>query len=193
MVTQYDRKRQRTAGVVLAVLLSLGAGFAVGPRVDAAQAGTSLTMRATAYGPSAQANYPYGATDYFGRPLVAGDIAVDPSVIPLNTCVTVTGYQSPSLPAGGFVGDAVDEGGAIVGNHIDIYMAAGLAAVSAFGIQPVHVTVLGPSNPHLSGTAACAAYSATPSVAKTTTGSPATQVVRRQAASLRGPLLVARP
>lgn len=130
--------------------------------VWAASLGSShISMEATAYGPSAQDNYPYGATDYFGQPLTSGDIAVDPSVIPLKTCVEVTGYSSPILPSGGFIGEADDEGDAIVGHHIDIYLNASAAQVSHFGIQAVHVTVLGPpTNSSLSGTAACQAYAA---------------------------------
>ncbi|MGC8487966.1 MAG: 3D domain-containing protein [Clostridia bacterium] len=124
----------------------------------ASAAGHTMTMEATAYGPSAQDNYPYGPTDYFGQPLTTGDIAVDPSVIPLRTCVRVTGYSSPLLPAGGFIGEADDEGNAIQGYHVDIFVNTSRAQVSNFGIQTVHVTPLGPANPTLSGTAACATY-----------------------------------
>ncbi|EQD34508.1 3D domain protein, partial [mine drainage metagenome] len=81
----------------------------------------TITMVATAYGPSAADNYPYGATDYFGKPLVAGDVAVDPSVIPLGTRLYITGYSSPYLPAGGFYAVARDTGGAIQGKRVDIY------------------------------------------------------------------------
>jgi peptidoglycan hydrolase-like protein with peptidoglycan-binding domain len=101
-------------------------------------------MLATAYGPNLQDNYPYGPTDYFGQPLQPGMIAVDPSVIPLRSLVYVTGYTDSNLPAGGFVGRAMDTGGAIKGNRIDIYMDAGPQAVSNFGIEPVTVYVLAP-------------------------------------------------
>lgn len=121
-------------------------------------AGHTMTFEATAYAPTAQDNYPYGPTDYFGRPLTPGDIAVDPSVIPLRTCVWVTGYSSPLLPAGGFVAQADDEGNAIQGRHIDIFLNTSEAMVNNFGIQTVKVTELGPANPHLAGMAGCAAY-----------------------------------
>jgi 3D (Asp-Asp-Asp) domain-containing protein len=142
---------------------AFGVGLLTAPPAFAAAptflSGHTLHMVATAYGPSAQDNYPYGATDYFGNPLVAGDVAVDPSVIPLHTCVYVTGYHSPNLPAGGFVGEADDEGDAIQGNRVDLFMNASPAKVSAFGIQRVQVTILGkPTNPQASGTAACAGY-----------------------------------
>jgi 3D (Asp-Asp-Asp) domain-containing protein len=138
----------------LAALLLSGPAFAAG-----GGAGAAVDAVATAYGPSASDNFPYGATDYFGRPLSAGDVAVDPSVIPLGSCIRVAGYRSPDLPAGGFVGQADDEGGAIRGRRVDIYLGASAAAVQAFGVQRVQVTVLGPpTDPGVSGTAACAGY-----------------------------------
>lgn len=116
--------------------------LALAPQV-AVQAAPARLMTATAYGPSRKDNYPYGATDYFGQPLRPGDVAVDPSVIPLGTRLWVSGYRSPALPAGGFEAVADDEGDAIQGNRIDIYLAAGRRAVSKFGIQRIRVTVLG--------------------------------------------------
>lgn len=100
-------------------------------------------MTATAYGPSAQDNYPYGPVDAFGKPLQAGMIAVDPSIIPLKSTVYVKGYHDASLPSGGFLGHAMDTGGAIQGHRIDIFMNAGARTVSNFGVQPVTVYVLG--------------------------------------------------
>lgn len=100
-------------------------------------------MVATAYGPSLADNYPYGPTDYFGNPLVPGDVAVDPNVIPLGTRLYVTGYQTPYLPAGGFYAVARDEGGAIQGDRIDLYIDGSPAQVSSFGIQGVKVTIVG--------------------------------------------------
>ncbi len=100
-------------------------------------------MIATAYGPSLKDNYPYGPVDAFGQPLQAGMIAVDPSVIPLKSTVYVQGYQDASLPSGGFLGHAMDTGGAIQGHRIDIFMNAGAQTVSNFGVQPVTVYVLG--------------------------------------------------
>lgn len=100
-------------------------------------------MMATAYGPSLADNYPYGPTDAFGQPLQAGMIAVDPSVIPLKSTVYVTGYNDSYLPQGGFLGHAMDTGGAIQGMRIDIFMNDNSTVVSNFGIQPVVVYVLG--------------------------------------------------
>lgn len=102
----------------------------------------TLSLTATAYAPTMQDNYPYGPVDYYGNPLVAGDVAVDPSVIPLGSTLWVTGYSSPYLPAGGFLARAVDTGGAIQGNRIDIFINQSEATVSGFGIQKVTAYVL---------------------------------------------------
>lgn len=102
-----------------------------------------IHMMATAYGPSLQDNYPYGPVDAFGQPLAAGMVAVDPSVIPLHTYVYVSGYTDQNLPSGGFLGHAMDTGGAIKGDRIDIFMNASPRTVSNFGIEPVTVYVLG--------------------------------------------------
>ena len=102
-----------------------------------------LRLTATAYGPSLQDNYPYGPTDAFGKPLVAGDVAVDPRVIPLGTRLYVTGYHTPYLPSGGFYAVARDTGGAIKGSRIDLFINGSRAEVSSFGVQHVKVTVLG--------------------------------------------------
>lgn len=102
------------------------------------------TMQATAYGPEAEDNYPYGPTNFFGRALRPGTVAVDPHTIPLGSTVYVTGYRDPLLPPGGFVGRALDTGHGIVGARIDIYLAGSAEAVNAFGEQKVAVFVLGP-------------------------------------------------
>lgn len=100
-------------------------------------------VRATAYGPSLKDNYPFGPVDAFGQPLQAGMIAVDPSLIPLKSRVYVKGYTDHNLPTGGFLGRAMDTGGAIKGHRIDIFMNASPQTVSNFGIEPVTVYVLG--------------------------------------------------
>ena len=140
--------------------LAMSASFALAaPAVAATNTGQAMTFEATAYAPTAQDNYPYGAVDFYGRPLTRGDIAVDPSVIPLKSCLLITGYHSPYLPSGGFIGEADDEGGAIKGRHVDIYINASESQVNNFGIQSVKVTVLGKAtNPSAAGTAACAGY-----------------------------------
>ncbi len=102
-----------------------------------------LRVVATAYGPSLQDNFPYGPVDFFGQPLEPGMVAVDPSVIPLKSYLWVAGYSSPSLPAGGFLARAMDTGGAIRGDRIDIYIDGTPTQVAAFGIQHLPVTLLG--------------------------------------------------
>jgi len=116
------------------------------PAIDGRPVLRVLEMTATAYGPSWAANYPYGPVDYYGQPLKSGMVAVDPSVIPLGSTVYVSGYQDASLPPGGFTGQALDTGDAIIGMRIDIFMNQGAASVSQFGVQPVTVYVLGPAH-----------------------------------------------
>lgn len=127
--------------------VSVAAGHAGTPStgtIDGRPILRTITMTATAYGPSLQDNYPYGATDYFGQPLRFGMVAVDPSVIPLGTTLYIQGYNDANLPSGGFVAHALDEGGAIQGSRIDIFMPDGPSIVSNFGVQTVTVDVLGP-------------------------------------------------
>lgn len=110
------------------------------PQVQASQ--ETINMTATAYGPTLQDNYPYGPVDYFGKPLKAGDVAVDPRIIPLGAKLYVSGYSSPFLPSGGFYAVARDTGGAIKGDRIDIFINGSESQVNSFGIQHVKVTVL---------------------------------------------------
>jgi 3D (Asp-Asp-Asp) domain-containing protein len=119
-----------------------GGALHVGDKIGGSTVVRVLHMTATAYGPSLQDNYPYGPVDAFGKPLVPGDVAVDPSVIPLNTHLYVTGYRSPYLPKGGEMAVARDTGGAIKGHRIDIFIDGNPQQVSSFGIQGVTVYVL---------------------------------------------------
>lgn len=103
----------------------------------------ALDVVATAYDATPESNGPWGPyAAWNGERLKPGDIAVDPNVIPLGTKVYVTGYSSPLLPAGGFVGQAVDTGGAIKGNRIDIYLEGTPEQVADFGIQNCKVYIL---------------------------------------------------
>ncbi|MGE5561542.1 MAG: peptidoglycan-binding protein [Chloroflexota bacterium] len=102
-----------------------------------------IDVVATAYDATPESNGQWGPyAAYDGARLKLSDIAVDPNVIPLGTRVYVTGYSSPLLPAGGFVGRAVDTGSAIKGNRIDIYTEGTPAEVSDFGMQDVKVYIL---------------------------------------------------
>lgn len=98
---------------------------------------------ASSYGPSLQDNYPYGPVDAFGQPLEDGMVAVDPSVIPLHSVLYVTGYHDNYLPSNGFLGEAMDTGGAIQGDRIDIFINAPSNVISDFGYQNATVYVLG--------------------------------------------------
>jgi len=93
-----------------------------------------LTMVATAYNGSPSMNGAWGAISaWTGQPLQPGDVAVDPSVIPLGTHLYVQGY-GPAL--------ADDTGSAIVGDRIDLYFAEPATAVAHYGIRTVKVYVL---------------------------------------------------
>lgn len=100
--------------------------------------GASQTMLASAYDSSVSSNGPWGAVDYFGNALQFGSVAVDPHVIALGSKLYISGYTDPYLPKGGFYARAVDVGGAIKGNRIDIYLPRTSLAMQ-FGLE--HVTV----------------------------------------------------
>lgn len=122
----------------------ISGGLRVGGTIDGLPIVRVIHLTATAYGATAQDNYPYGPTDAFGLPLKPGDVAVDPTVIPLNTKMYVAGYQTPYLPAGGELAIARDTGGAIKGARIDIYInSTNESLINSFGIQSVMAYILG--------------------------------------------------
>lgn len=95
-----------------------------------------LSMRSTAYGPHV------GSRTATGKRVRFGMIAVDPKVIPLGTKLYVTGYQSPYLPADGFLAVAEDTGGAVKGNKIDIFINQSRRNLLKYGVQQVEVYIL---------------------------------------------------
>lgn len=114
---------------------------AAAPTVAGMRYSRVLDMSASAYGPG-NVNWAYGGHTYSGTKVREGVIAVDPKVIPLGTKLWITGYETPLLPAGGFVAVAEDVGGLIKGNRIDIYCEGTQAQLRAFGKQGVKVYVL---------------------------------------------------
>lgn len=102
----------------------------------------TIAVKASAYSASASENGKWGAVDYFGNPLKLGTIAVDPKVIPMGTKVLVTGHNHDGLPDQAFVATASDQGGAIKGNRIDIFIPGSAASVKSFGYQDVTLYVL---------------------------------------------------
>lgn len=93
--------------------------------------GKTMVVSATAY-----SRHEAGLSDYTAtginlsvNPMV---IAVDPSVIPLGSLVSVPGYG---------IAIAGDTGGAIIGNKIDLHMED-LAACLAYGRQMLTITIL---------------------------------------------------
>ncbi|WP_379126980.1 3D domain-containing protein [Paenibacillus sp. sgz500958] len=104
--------------------------------------GKTLQVKATAYSSAASENGKWGAVDYFGNPLKLGTIAVDPSVIPMGTKVLVTGHTHPGLPKMAFIATATDQGSAIKGKRIDIFIPGSQSFVSEFGFQYVQLYVI---------------------------------------------------
>jgi 3D (Asp-Asp-Asp) domain-containing protein len=85
--------------------------------------GRSITVSATGYAlPGRTAT---------GLPVGWGVVAVDPSVIPLGTHMTIPGY-----------GDAVaaDTGGAVIGSTIDLWFPS-VAQANAWGRRTVTITL----------------------------------------------------
>lgn len=102
----------------------------------------TLDVKASAYSAAAEENGKWGAVDYFGNPLQLGTIAVDPKVIPMGTKVLVTGHSHANLPKKAFVATASDQGGAIKGNRIDIFIPGKRSEVQSFGFQDVTLYIL---------------------------------------------------
>lgn len=92
--------------------------------------GKTMIMEATAYSTAQPglSRYTANGTDLHTNPRV---IAVDPSVIPLGTKVTVEGY-------GTYI--AADTGGAIKGNRIDIHFSTVQECIN-FGRKNVKITI----------------------------------------------------
>ncbi|ASR47287.1 hypothetical protein B4V02_11625 [Paenibacillus kribbensis] len=101
-----------------------------------------VDVKATAYSAAGDENGKWGAVDYYGNPLKLGTIAVDPNVIPMGTKVLVTGYSHPGLPDHSFVAVARDQGSAITGKRIDIFIPGSKSFVNDFGFQNVKLYVI---------------------------------------------------
>jgi len=102
-----------------------------------------ISVKATAYSSHPSENG-WGPIDYYGNPLKLGTIAVDPSIIPMGSKVLITGYDDidKDLPSDGLIAYATDQGSAIKGNHIDIFLPGSVEKVSRFGFQDVNVYIL---------------------------------------------------
>ena len=96
-----------------------------------AEQGKALVVSATAYSrhEAGLSNFTATGIDLSVNPMV---VAVDPSVIPLGSLVSVPGYG---------IAIAGDTGGAIVGNKIDLHMED-LNAALAYGRQTLTITIL---------------------------------------------------
>ena len=105
------------------------------------------------------ARYPWGAGNH-GKALVPlRSIATDHAVIPFGSTVYIAEFDGRAIPRvgelGGFVHDgrftADDSGGAINGNHIDIFAGSEAMAAALERLVPTHSTlnasIGGPSSP----------------------------------------------
>jgi 3D (Asp-Asp-Asp) domain-containing protein len=113
--------RARAAAAPLTPVAAVS--FSTAPASSAALGGRAITVSATGYSlPGSTAS---------GLPVGWGVVAVDPSVIPLGTHMTIPGY-----------GEAVaaDTGGAIVGSTIDLWFPS-TAQASAWGRRTVTIVV----------------------------------------------------
>jgi len=93
------------------------------PTIEPGLEGQTLTVTATGYA--------IGGRTATGAPTGWGIVAVDPSVIPLGTRMTIPGYGS---------GVAADTGGAIRGATIDLWFPS-LAQARAWGRRTVTITL----------------------------------------------------
>jgi len=91
---------------------------------------SQVTLEVTGYGPAD--NGPWGTKTMLGTEVGCGSVAVDPAVIPLRTRLWVEGY--------GFC-IAMDTGGAIKGNRIDLGFDNEIDAANV-GRKKVRVLVL---------------------------------------------------
>jgi 3D (Asp-Asp-Asp) domain-containing protein len=82
-----------------------------------------------------------GAVDCLGNKVHFGTVAVDPKVIPLGSTIRIEGMSFPGFPST-FIAHATDEGGAIKGNRIDIFLPVSNSQAMRFGVQHVKVYVL---------------------------------------------------
>lgn len=102
-----------------------------------------FSVMTTAYNASFAMNGPSGGVAAWnGQPLKPGDVAVDPSVIPLGTYLYIDGYG----PA-----RAVDTGSAVWGDHIDLFFNASAMRIALYGIQYHKVYVLTQPPPGFKG------------------------------------------
>jgi len=127
--------QQRTNGARISSLESTARELA---SVSVPTAGGSTVLTASASAGSrlltvVATGYSLGGHTASGIPVGPGVVAVDPSVIPLGTSLTIPGYGR---------GIAADTGGAIQGAHIDLWFSSQAEAL-AWGSRTVTIAVGG--------------------------------------------------
>lgn len=132
-VIKFQREHGISTTGTVGPLTRKALGLSTPSQTGTVSRGSSFSIIATAYCGCAKCNYPYGGQPaYNGMPLQYGIIAVDPSVIPMNTRLYVEGYGEAI---------AADQGNAIKGYHIDLFFPSHQQALS-WGVKRVNVTVL---------------------------------------------------
>jgi 3D (Asp-Asp-Asp) domain-containing protein len=125
-IAQLDSRAQVSAERTLAVSAAAGAPVSAPSEVDAAPApGQAHTLTVVATG------YTAGGSTATGLSTGWGTVAVDPSVIPLGTRMTIPGYGQ---------GVAADTGGSVRGGTIDLWFPSTAEALS-WGRRVVTITL----------------------------------------------------
>jgi 3D (Asp-Asp-Asp) domain-containing protein/peptidoglycan hydrolase CwlO-like protein len=118
-----ERARSLASVQVVSSPVALGGSAQVQPGASAPSGVGTMTVVATGYA--------LPGTTSSGRPVGWGAVAVDPSVIPLGSRLSIPGYG---------VGVAADTGGAIQGARIDLWFPT-VAQARAWGTRVLTITV----------------------------------------------------
>jgi 3D (Asp-Asp-Asp) domain-containing protein/peptidoglycan hydrolase CwlO-like protein len=118
-----ERARSLASVQSVSAPVALGGSVQVQPGASAPSGVGTMTVVATGYA--------LPGTTSSGRPVGWGSVAVDPSVIPLGSRLSIPGYG---------VGVAADTGGAIQGARIDLWFPS-VAQARAWGTRVVTITV----------------------------------------------------
>ena len=121
--SQARAARERTERVVVPAAVAVAPAASAPARAPAAEPGVTMTVVATGYA--------LRGTTATGLPTGWGVVAVDPSVIPLGTRMTIPGYGE---------GVAADVGSAVRGAMIDLWFPTRAQAL-AWGTRTVTITI----------------------------------------------------
>lgn len=133
---QADARRAEARSVTLAARAQAPSPTAAAPEPAPVETTGPVLASAPASGPRtltvSSSGYALKGRTATGIPTAPGVVAVDPSVIPLGTRMSIPGYG---------IGIAADTGGAIVGNTIDLWFPTTAQALQ-WGRRTVTITLL---------------------------------------------------